>query len=75
MLWLPFRNDEAVAAPPPSEDGSSDDDGGLHTRPHGPAPRGMHPRRPRRGPHGGDAAPSPKRVRSSPRMPRTPAHR
>jgi len=66
MLWLPFRNDEAVATPPSSEDGS-DDDGGQRTLPHGPRPFGAHPRRPRRGPHGGDAAPSPPRVRGKTR--------
>jgi hypothetical protein len=63
MLWLPFRNDEAVKAPPPSEEGS-DEDGGQRTRPHGPIPFGTHPRRPRRGPHGGDAVPAPARVRT-----------
>lgn len=74
MLWLPFRNDDAVKAPPPSEEDGSDDDGGLHARPHGPLPFGTAPRRPRRGPHGGDAVPSPSRVRtSSPLSPRSPA--
>jgi hypothetical protein len=75
MLWLPFRDDDATKSPPPSEE-ASDDDGGLHTRPHGPIPFGAHPRRPRRGPHGGDAAPSPPRMRTrSPRPSRDPAHR
>ena len=73
MLWLPFRNDEAMNAPPPSSEDGSDDDGGLHARPHGPVPFGARPRRPRRGPHGGGAAPSPPRVRT--RSPRAPAHR
>jgi hypothetical protein len=78
MLWLPFRNDEAVKAPPPSEEGS-DDDGGLRTRPHEPIPFGTHPRRPRRGPHGGDAIAAPPRVRTTAlhgqRSPRAPSHR
>ena len=74
MLWLPFRDDDAVKAPPPSEDGS-DDDGGLRTLPHGPRPFGVRPRRPRRGPHGGDAAPSPPRVRTATHTPRAPARR
>ncbi len=75
MLWLPFRDDEATKAPPPSGE-ASDDDGGLHTRPHGPAPFGAHPRGPRRGPHGGESAPSPARVRTrDPRSPHAPARR
>jgi hypothetical protein len=64
MLWLPFRDDEALKAPPPSAE--ADDDGGSSyapPRPHGPRPRGVPPHRPRRGPHGGDAAPPPLRVR------------
>ena len=74
MLWLPFRNDEAMIAPPSSDDGS-EDDGGLRTLPHGPRPFGVRPRRPRRGPHGGDAAPSPPRVRTATRSRRAPARR
>ena len=75
MLWLPFRNDEAVSVPPSSSDDGSDDDGGQRTLPHGPRPSGAHPRRPRRGPHGGDAAPSPPRVRTGARPGPTPVRR
>jgi hypothetical protein len=74
MLWLPFRDDDAVKAPPPFEPG--DEDGGSPydpALPHGPAPLGARRRRPRRGPHGGDSAPSPPRVRATaPRYARLP---
>ena len=67
MLWLPFRNDEAMRAPAASQE-SPDEDGGSHTLPGGP--RGPHPRMPlphspRRGPHhGSPAPPAPARVRT-----------
>jgi hypothetical protein len=71
MLWLPFRNDEALRAGEPP--GQSDDDGGTLTLPAGPldprpgprSPNGPIPRRPRRGPHGSPPPPSPRRVRTA----------
>jgi hypothetical protein len=60
MLWLPFRDDAALAAPPPSE--ASDDDGGSRCEPAHPQPppRG---RPPQRGPRCGVASRAPARVR------------
>jgi hypothetical protein len=46
MLWLPFRNDEAMNAPKSA--GASDDDGGSRTLPG--SPRQPGPRRPSRDP-------------------------
>jgi hypothetical protein len=65
LLWIPFRNDEAMRAPDASD--SSDDDGGSKTLPGGssdPRPRAPLPRAPRRGPHGSPPPPSPRRVRT-----------
>jgi hypothetical protein len=82
MLWLPFRNDEAMHAPDAtSTDASeSEDDGGSRTLPggpHDPHPRGPFPRLPhvptggaRRDPHGSPAPPSPSRVRTGGARPR-----
>jgi hypothetical protein len=67
MLWIPFRNDEAMLAR--DADGASDsseEDGGSKALPAGPLdphPRAPLPRRPRRGPHGSPSPPSPPRVR------------
>jgi hypothetical protein len=69
MLWMPFRNDEAMRAANP---GSSDEDGGSRTLPAGPLdprPRSPisgrpFPRSPR-GPHGSPAPLSPRRARSA----------
>jgi hypothetical protein len=66
MLWLPFRNDEAMRAPDLPD--SSDEDGGSKTLSGGcpdPHPRSPHPRSPRRGPHGSPAPPAPRRVRTA----------
>jgi hypothetical protein len=68
MLWLPFRDDDAVA----NVTGPADDDGGSPALPAGPlnphprptSPRPF-PRLPRRGPHGCPAPPSPRRVRTA----------
>jgi hypothetical protein len=69
MLWMPFRNDEAVIAPDlvDSSDSSSEEDGGSHTLPAGPIdphPRMPLPRSPRRDPHGSPAIAAPARVRT-----------
>lgn len=68
MLWMPFRNDEAMrATDPPDASDSSEEDGGSHTLPASPLdphPRMPLPRFPRRGPHGSPALPSPARVRT-----------
>jgi hypothetical protein len=68
MLWMPFRNDEAlIASDPPDSSDSSEDDGGSHTLPAGPVdphPRMPLPRSPRRDPHGSPAIPAPARVRT-----------
>jgi hypothetical protein len=66
MLWIPFRDDEAMQSHEVSD--SSEDDGGskvLGGGPQDPHPRTPHPRRPRRGPHGSPSPPSPARVRTS----------
>jgi hypothetical protein len=76
MLWLPFRNDDAMASTEPR--GQSDEDGGslslpagpLDPRPHSPNPHRPIPRRPRRGPHGSPPPPSPRRVRTAARSTR-----
>jgi hypothetical protein len=70
MLWLPFRNDQAMSVHAAGGDvdggGDSEDDGGsiaLGASPLDPHPRSPLPRPRRRGPHGSDAPPSPRRVR------------
>jgi hypothetical protein len=66
MLWIPFRNDEAMQAREAPD--SSDEDGGSKVLPAGPRdphPRTPRPRKPRRGPHGTPSPPSPARVRTS----------
>ena len=66
MLWIPFRNDEAMRSPELPD--SSDEDGGSKTLPGGssdPRPRTPLPRWPRRGPHGAPPPPAPRRVRTS----------
>jgi hypothetical protein len=82
MLWLPFRNDEAMqATDAASTDASeSEDDGGSRTLPggpHEPHPRGPFPLPPhvptggaRRDPHGSPTPPSPPRVRTGGARPR-----
>ena len=68
MLWMPFRNDEAVIATDLTDlSDSSEEDGGSHTLPGGPLdphPRMPLPRSPRRGPHGSPALPPPARIRT-----------
>jgi hypothetical protein len=72
MLWIPFRNDQAMnmAAPVDADESSaSDDDGGgsktLPASPLDPHPRAPRPHPRRRGPHGSDPiCPSPSRVRT-----------
>ncbi len=71
MLWIPFRNDQAMRAPDIPD--SSEEDGGSKALPGGPMnphPRAPRPRTPRRGPHGTSSPPSPRRVRSSARAQR-----
>jgi hypothetical protein len=80
MLWLPFRNDEAMRTAEETRSDSSEDDGGSRTLPGGP--RDPHPRRPfprpplpcaggaRRDPHGSPTPPSPPRVRTGGARPR-----
>jgi hypothetical protein len=71
MLWMPFRNDDALGAADPP--GPSDEDGGtralpagpLNPRPRSPVPGGPSPRSPRRGPHGCPPPPSPRRIRTA----------
>jgi len=66
MLWIPFRNDEAMRIPDGPE--PPDDDGGSKALPGGPSdphPRMPLPRFPRRGPHGTPAPPAPRRVRTA----------
>jgi hypothetical protein len=68
MLWIPFRDDQAMQSHDTSD--SSEDDGGskvLGGGPLDPHPRTPLPRHPRRGPHGSPSPPSPPRVRTSPR--------
>jgi len=71
MLWLPFRNDDAIRSA--NVTGPADEDGGSPTLPAGPlnprprpAPRSPSPRFPRRGPHGSPPPPSPRRIRTAP---------
>jgi hypothetical protein len=71
MLWIPFRDDEAMTSNDVSD--SSEEDGGSKALPGGPLdphPRAPLPRRPRRGPHGSPAPPSPPRVRTTVRSTR-----
>ena len=70
MLWLPFRDDDAIA--PVDATDPADGDGGSPALPAGPlnphprptCPRPF-PRLPRRGPHGAPPPPSPRRVRTA----------
>jgi hypothetical protein len=71
MLWIPFRDDEAMRAPDAPD--SSDEDGGSRALPGGPLdphPRAPFPHRPRRGPHGSPTPPAPRRVRTPARSTR-----
>ena len=71
MLWIPFRNDEAMREPDVSD--SSEEDGGSRALPGGPLdphPRSPRPPKPRRGPHGSPPPPSPARVRTKILAPR-----
>jgi hypothetical protein len=66
MLWIPFRDDEAMHSP--DTPGSGEEDGGSKALPGGPLdphPRTPLPRWPRRGPHGSPPCPAPRRVRTS----------
>lgn len=72
MLWIPYRNDQALTAPD-VPDSSSEEDGGSKVLPGGPLdphPRAPHPRRPRRGPHGSPSPTAPSRVRTPAARPR-----
>ena len=72
MMWVPFRNDEAMRTPSSTPDApdasdSPDEDGGsraLGAGPRDPHPRMPLPRSPRRDPHGSPALPAPARVRT-----------
>jgi hypothetical protein len=66
MLWIPFRADSAMVSLVDEDDSEGEDEGGAKTLQG--APKEPHPRRPlsprpRRGPHGSPALPSPARVR------------
>jgi hypothetical protein len=70
MLWIPYRNDQAMnmaAADSADESDASEDEGGsmaLPASPLDPHPQSPRPHPRRRGPHGSDPAPpSPPRVR------------
>jgi hypothetical protein len=66
MLWIPFRDDEAMQTRDLPD--SSEEDGGSKALPGGPLdphPRGPLQPRPRRGPHGAPSPPSPSRVRTN----------
>ncbi len=66
LLWIPFRYDESMQAPEAQD--SSEEDGGSKALPAGPGdphPRGPLPRQPRRGPHGDNPPPAPRRVRTT----------
>jgi len=65
MLWMPFRNDEAMRSADPSD--SSEEDGGSRALPGGPLdphPRMPRPRPSRRGPHGSPSPAAPLRIRT-----------
>jgi len=65
MLWIPFRNDDAVRSQDTTD--SSEEDGGSKALPGSPVdphPRTPLPRRPRRGPHGSQPPPPPRRTRT-----------
>jgi hypothetical protein len=73
MLWMPFRNDDALHAPEPPD--RSDDDGGSRALPAGPLdPRPRRPLTfgpgPRRDPHGSPPPSSPRRIRTTARSTR-----
>lgn len=66
LLWIPFRNDEAMNSTDIPD--SSEEDGGSKALPGGPLdphPRSPRPPRPRRDPHGSPSPASPPRVRTS----------
>jgi hypothetical protein len=68
MLWIPFRNDQAMSATADADGaGDSEDDGGsmaLGGSAPDPHPRSPRPHPRRRGPHGSNTPPSsPRRVR------------
>jgi hypothetical protein len=88
MLWIPFRDDQAMKVGAANVAGgvdadeagdSEDDDGGsiaLGACPRDPHPRSPLPRPRRRGPHGSGVPPSPRRLRRpavSARLGSTPA--
>ncbi len=65
MLWIPFRNDEAMNATDVTD--SSEEDGGSKALPSGPLdphPRSPRRPRPRRDPHGSPSPAAPSRVRT-----------
>jgi len=67
LLWIPFRNDEAMQARDIPDSSDSEEDGGSKALPGGPSdphPRTPLPRTPRRGPHGSPAPPAPRRART-----------
>ncbi|HWX87792.1 MAG TPA: hypothetical protein VNX67_06440 [Solirubrobacteraceae bacterium] len=67
MLWIPFRSDSAMVAPEDDHRAGPEDEGGTKAMPGSPTephPRLPLPSRPRRGPHGSPAPPSPARVRT-----------
>lgn len=71
LLWMPFRNDEAMMSTEAPD--SSEEDGGSKALPGGPLdphPRRPLPRGPRRGPHDSTPPPSPPRVRGTVRTAR-----
>jgi hypothetical protein len=71
LLWIPFREDEAMRAP--DQPDSSEEDGGskaLPGSPLDPHPRTPLPRTPRRGPHGTPSPGAPRRVRTTVRSTR-----
>ncbi len=66
MLWIPFRNDEAMSSRDIPD--SSEEDGGSKALPGGPLdphPHSPRPPRPRRDPHGSPSPSAPPRVRTS----------
>ncbi len=66
LLWIPFRNDEAMNSTDVPD--SSEEDGGSKALPGGPLdphPRSPRPPRPRRDPHGSPSPSAPPRVRTS----------